>query len=283
MDIKVYLAEQGMTPEEITALLPNEKAIKAVTAALAKFEEGTQLVTRSAAEVEAAKAEREAAKAEKAEAETFWNDKVTPALAGVDKRVATAASETARYKAYLQTLKDQGYDVPGDLLTAPANPANPANPNPANPDYMTREEFRKAAAGTAPDLVTLISLSNEYQDLYGKPYIEADTDFAEAQKAKKPMRDFVREKYKFADKKAERDAAKLQADKDAYAAEKVTAAQAEWAKTHGSNGDLRTPMPSKNPKIEKVIQEHGDMWKTSAGRVKAREDRLKRFENITLQ
>ena len=276
MDIKVYLAEQGMTPEEITALVGNEKAAKAMTAALAKFDEGAQLVTRSASELEAAKAE-------KAEAETFWNDKVTPALASVDKRVATAASETARYKAYLQTLKDQGYDVPGDLLAAPVNPANPTNPNPANPDYMTREEFKRAAAGTAPDLVTLISLSNEYADLYGKPYLQAEEDFAKARKANKPFRDFVRDEYKFADKKAERETARVQTLIDQKAEEKYKAREAELAARYGSNGDLRAPMPSRNPKVEQVVKEHGDSWKTSAGREQARRDRLKKFENITLQ
>ena len=142
VDLRAYLAEQGMTAEEIIALLPNEKAVKAMTAALSKSEEGT-------AALATAQTEREAAKAEKAEAEAFWADKVTPALAGVDRKVATANSEAARYRAYLKSLKDQGYDVPDELLAAP-NPVNPANPNPVNPDYMTREEFRKAAAGTAP-------------------------------------------------------------------------------------------------------------------------------------
>ena len=213
MDIKVYLAEQGLTPEEITALVGNEKAAKAMTAALSKFEEGTALATRSAAELETARAEKE-------EAETFWKEKVQPALSSVDRKVASANSEAARYKTYLQSLKDQGYDVPDELLAAPASPANP-NPNPANPDYMTREEFRRAAAGTAPDLVTLISLSNEYQDLYGKPYIEADSDFAEAVKAKKPMRDFVRDKYKFSDKRKERDAAAEQTRIDTLVARKL--------------------------------------------------------------
>lgn len=272
MDIKVYLAEQGLTPEEITALVGNEKAAKAMTAALSKFEEGTAMATRSAAELETARAEKE-------EAETFWKEKVQPALSSVDRKVASANSEAARYKTYLQSLKDQGYDVPDELLAAPANPANP-NPNPANPDYMTREEFRKAAAGTAPDLVTLISLSNEYQDLYGKPYIEADSDFAEAVKAKKPMRDFVRDKYKFSDKRKERDATAEQTRIDTLVAAQLATKEAALVAKYGSNPNLSSPMASRNDKVQKIAEARNDSFKSSAGREAAKKDRLARWENV---
>ncbi len=272
MDIKVYLAEQVLTPEEITALVGNEKAAKAMTAALSKFEEGTAMATRSAAELETARAEKE-------EAETFWKEKVQPALSSVDRKVASANSEAARYKTYLQTLKEQGYDVPDELLAAPVNPANP-NPNPANPDYMTREEFRKAAAGTAPDLVTLISLSNEYQDLYGKPYIEADSDFAEAVKAKKPMRDFVRDKYKFSDKRKERDAAAEQTRIDTLVAAQLATKEAALVAKYGSNPNLSSPMASRNDKVQKIAEARNDSFKSSAGREAAKKDRLARWENV---
>ena len=272
MDIKVYLAEQGLTPEEITALVGNEKAAKAMTAALSKFEEGTALATRSAAELETARAEKE-------EAETFWKEKVQPALSSVDRKVASANSEAARYKTYLQSLKDQGYDVPDELLAAPASPANP-NPNPANPDYMTREEFRRAAAGTAPDLVTLISLSNEYQYLYGKPYIEADSDFAEAVKAKKPMRDFVRDKYKFSDKRKERDAAAEQTRIDTLVAAQLATKEAALVAKYGSNPNLSSPMASRNDKVQKIAEARNDSFKSSAGREAAKKDRLARWENV---
>lgn len=272
MDIKVYLAEQGLTPEEITALVGNEKAAKAMTAALSKFEEGTAMATRSAAELETARAEKE-------EAETFWKEKVQPALSSVDRKVASANSEAARYKTYLQSLKDQGYDVPDELLAAKANPANP-NPNPANPDYMTREEFRKAAAGTAPDLVTLISLSNEYQDLYGKPYIGADADFAEAVKAKKPMSDFVRDKYKFSDKRKERDAAAEQTRIDTLVAAQLATKEAALVAKYGSNPNLSSPMASRNDKVQKIAEARNDSFKSSAGREAAKKDRLARWENV---
>ena len=195
MDIRAYLAEQGLTAEEIAAVVGNEKTTKAMTAALAKYDEGVSLSTK-------AQTDLEAANAAKTEAEDFWEKKVTPALAGVDKKVATAASEAARYKAYLQSLKDQGYDVPADLLTAPTTTTTTTTPTLTG--VLTREDFNKEMQGTGETLVTLMSLSNRYQDLYGTPYLTGEQDFAEAKAARKPFREFVAGKYKFDDKTKEK-------------------------------------------------------------------------------
>ncbi len=269
MDIKTYLADQGLTAEEISAVVGNEKTAKAMSAALARYEEGNTLSASAKAEAEAAHAERE-------EAAKFWEEKVTPALANVDKRVATADSETARYKAYLTSLKSQGYDVPDDLV-AKGNPTNPTTPT-TNTEYLTRDEFSKGLRSTAPSLVTLSQLSNEYADLYGKPYVEMETDFAECAKSGKQFRDFVRDKYKFSDKKKERDIAAEQARINGMVAEQMKTKEAELAAKYGGNDNLRTAMPSKFDKIEKIA-EHKDSWKSSKTRQESQRDRLSRFEN----
>jgi hypothetical protein len=274
-DIRAYLAEQGLTAEEITALVGNEKAAKAMTAALAKYDEGVNLSTK-------AQTDLEAANAAKTEAEDFWEKKVTPALAGVDKKVATAASEAARYKAYLQSLKDQGYDVPADLLTAPTTTTTTTTNRDTTTGQFTREDFDKEMLGTGETLVTLMSLSNRYQDLYGTPYLTGESDFAEAKQVRKPFREFVASKYKFEDKSKEKQAAADQARLDKYAKEKVDAAQAEWQKTHGSNSETRAPLASKFDKIEKIA-ERKDSWKSAKGRDEARKSRLAKFENVSLQ
>jgi hypothetical protein len=273
MDIRTYLAEQGLTAEEIAAVVGNEKTTKAMTAALAKYDEGLSLSTK-------AQTDLEAANAAKTEAENFWEQKVTPALAGVDKKVATAASEAARYKAYLQSLKDQGYDVPADLLTAPVNPNPNPNPNPAT--GFTREDFNKEMHGTGLTLVTLMSMSNEYQDLYGSPYTAGEQDFAEAQQARKPFRDFVKTKYKFDDKRKEKAAAADQARIDKIVTEKVAAEKQKLVEQYGANPETRAPLASKFDKIEKIA-ERKDAWKSSKGREEDRKNRLAKFENITLQ
>lgn len=272
-DLKAFLMEQGLTAEEIAGM--SEKHQKVFAAALGRFEEGSSALKKSSAELEAARAER-------TEANTFYEEKVVPALANVDKRVAVAESEKARYAAYLKSLKDQGYDVPDNLLTAPAKPGADPVRDPETGKYVTPEQMGNEFRSVAPTMVSLIALSNEYQDLYGAPYVSADADWEEAQKARKPLREFVREKYKFADKRLERDKAKEESRISAMVDERSKAKEAELVAKYGSNPDLRSPVASKFDKIEKIA-EHKDSWKTRAGREDARKDRLARFANVTLQ
>jgi hypothetical protein len=266
MDVKAYLAEQGLTAEEITALVGNEKAAKALTAALSKYDEGVTLSST-------AKADLEKAEAAKTEAEKFWEEKVTPALSGVDKKVATANSESARYKAYLQTLADQGYDVPKDLLTA-------VTTEPPKPSYMSREDFAKEMQGTGETLVTLMALSNQYQDLYGTPYLTAEEDFVEAKQARKPFRDHVKSKYKFDDKRKEKAEAADKARIAKIVAEQVATEKAKLVEQYGHNPETRAPLASKFDKIEKSREGAKDSWKTREGRAEARKSRLAKFENV---
>ena len=273
-DIKTYLAEQGLTPEEIAAVVGNEKTTKAMTAALAKYDEGLSLSAK-------AQTDLETAQREKSETQDFYDKTILPGLSGADKKIATANSEAARYKAYLQSLKDQGYDVPADLLTAPANP-NPVNPNPTNGNFLSQEEFKKEMLGVGPTLVSLMSLSNEFQDLHGKPYLTADEDFAEAQKTRKPFREFVKDKYKFEEKRKEKLAAAEQLKVNAMVDEKYKVKEAELQAKYGANPETRAPLASKFDKIEKLA-ERKDSWKSSAGRDASRKNRLSKFENVTLQ
>jgi hypothetical protein len=273
-DIRIYLAEQGLTAEEIAAIVGNDKTMKAMTAALGKYDDGVNLSTKAHTDLEAANAA-------KTEAENFWEQKVTPALAGVDRRVATANSEAARYKAYLQSLKDQGYDVPADLLTAPV--ATTTTTSTSATGGFTREDFNKEMQGTGLTLVTLNGLSNEYFDLFGAPYLTGEQDFADAQKARKSMREFVKEKYKFEDKRKEKQAAAEKTRIDAIVADQVKTKEAELQAKYGSNSETRIPMASKFDKIEKDRAANKDSWKSNVGRKEARENRLKKFENVTLQ
>jgi response regulator of citrate/malate metabolism len=120
--------------------------------------------------------------------------------------------------------------------------------------------------------------------LYGAPYLAGETDFAEARKARKPLREFVREKYKLEEKKLAKAAAADQARVDAIVKEKVDAERAKLVAQYGSNPETRSPVASKFDKIEKSREASGkDSWKTEAGRKAARSSRLSRFENIQLQ
>jgi len=262
MDIRGFLAEQGLGEDEIVAIVGNDKSAKAMTAALTRYEEGLSALT--------------AAQRERAEATEFWEQKVTPALANVDRRVATADAEAARYKAYLTSLKSQGYDVPDDLVNSAAPPPTPPAAS------FTREDFQREMGNTGPSLVALTQLSNEYTDLYGAPYLNMESDFAEAQKARKPMTQFVREKYAFHTKREERSAKKQQETIDAKVSEQYKAKEAELVAKYGSNANISAPLASKFDKIEQMRDGGKDSWKSSAGKDAARKDRLTRFENVVM-
>jgi hypothetical protein len=269
MDIKAYLAEQGLTDEEIQAIVGNEKAAKAMSSALTKYTEGTAALTR--------------AEAEKADTLKYWTDKTQEIQTGVnrltaaEKRAATAESEDARRKAYLKSLADQGYDVPKEMYEA-----GDAKPLEA-PKQFTREDFEKGMRQTAPDLVSLTALSNEYYALIGSPYTAVEEDFRAAQQAGKPLREYARSKYNFEGKRAEQAQAADQKRIDGIVAEQMKVKEAELAAKYGSNPDTRSPMPSKFDRLAKREGFKQDSWKTQEGRDANRQDRLKKFENISIQ
>lgn len=277
MTLNEYLTAEGLTGEEIAAIVGNEKQSKAMTKALGLAEEG-----------KAAKAQ---AAAEKQETAQFWEQKTVELqgsvqrLTAAERRAAQAEADAARVKAYNKSLADQGYDIPKEMYEgAPANPANPANPsNPANPgNYLTRDDFDKGSRKTGADLVSLTKVSNEYYHLKGEPYLAIDEDFAEAQRAGKPLTEYVRSKYKFDELKTARAQAADQKRIDEIVTEKLKTKEAELAAKYGSNPETRSPMPSKFDRLEKQANFKSDSWKSPEGRQANRNERLKRFENVQI-
>jgi hypothetical protein len=269
MDPRAYLTELGYSAEEISAMLSDAKQAKLITAAANSYSEGKTLKQRS--------------EAERQETATFWEQKTQELqgsvnrLTAAEKRAATAEAAAAQRTAYLKSLKDQGYDVPDEML------GSPATHTPEPPKYMTQEDFTRASRATAPDLVSLTALSNEYRALYGRDYVEIEEDFRAAQQAGKPLREFARSKYNFDAKKQEL-AAKADQDRiNALVSEQMKVKESELAAKYGSNPDLRTPMPSKFDKLVKQEGFKGDSWKTPEGRKANREERLRKFENLSIQ
>jgi hypothetical protein len=273
LTLNEYLAAEGLSTEEIAAIVGNEKQAKAMTKALGLADEGRALKAQSAAE--------------KAETATFWEQKTKELEGSVQKltkaeqRAAQAEADAARVKAYNKSLADQGYDIPKEMYEgAPANPANPANPrSPENGQYLSREDFEKGSRKTGADLVSLTKLSNEYRYLYGKEYLDIDADFAEAQRQGKPLTEFARQKHGF---DAKRQELEKKAAEDAYStryAADLAVEKAKWAETHGSNPDTRAPMPSKFDSLTKSPEFKSDSWKSPEGRKANRDARLKKFEN----
>jgi hypothetical protein len=269
MTLQEYLAAEGLTQEEIAAVVGNEKQSRAMTKALARFDEGSAAMTR--------------AEAEKAETATFWEQKTqelqgsVTRLTNAEKRAATAEAAAAQRTAYLKSLKDQGYDVPDEMV------GGASSHTPEAPKYMTQDDFNKASRATAPDLVSLTALSNEYYSLHGTPYLGIEEDYRAAQQAGKPLRDYARSKYNFDGKKQEIAQAADQKRIDAIVEERVKTREAELQTKYGSNPETRSPMPSKFDKLSKQPNFKSDSWKSEEGRQANRADRLKKFENISIQ
>lgn len=268
MTLQEYLAAEGLTAEEIAAIVGNEKQAKAMTKALGLADEG-----RTA---------KAAAEAEKVETAKFWEEKTAELqgsvtrLTAAEKRAAQAEAAAAHRTAYLKSLKDQGYDVPDEMVGTTPGTVEP-------PKFVTQADLDRAARATAPDLITLTALSNEYYSLFGKPYVEIEDDFKEAQKSGKPLRDFARTKHNFDGKKAELAKTADQARIDAIVAEQLKTKEAELVAKYGSNPNLASPLPSKFDKLTKAPGFKSDSWKSQEGRQANRAERLKKFENVTLQ
>lgn len=267
MTIQEFLAEQGLTAEETSAIVGNPAQLKAMNAAFKRYEDGHAAATQAAAE--------------KAETADFWEKKTqelqgsVTRLTAAEKRAATSEAEAARVKAYLKSLADQHYDVPEEMYKGA--------PVEEKPVYMTRADLDKMARTTAPDLIGLAALSNEYRHLFGEDYLSLEDDFRAAQTAGKPLREFARSKYNFDGKKAEKAASADQERINKIVAEQMKTKEAELAAKYGSNPELRMPMPSKFDKLQKQEGFKSDSWKSPEGRAQNRVDRLKKFENSTLQ
>lgn len=269
MTIQEFLAEQGLTAEESSAIMGSPAQLKAMNAALSRYEEGNSARAQSAAE--------------KAETATFWEQKTQELQGSVNRltkaeqRAALAESEAARLRAYNQSLADTGlYEIPKEVLEL-RTPETPKR------EPITREEMEQGFRKTAPDLVSLTALSNEYRHLCGEDYVAIEDDYRAAQAAGKPLRDYARTKYGFEAKKAEKLQAADQARIDKIVQERITAEKATWASANGSNPETRSPLPSKFDKLQKQPGFKSDSWKSQEGRAANRAERLKRFENVSIQ
>ena len=277
MTLQEYLAAEGLSSEEIAAIVGNEKQAKAMTKALGLADEGRAALTKAQKDQE--------------ETERYWaeqTEKVQGAvtrLTAAERKAAEAEADRAQMAAHYVSLAEQGYEVPSEILEkskrllgrAPA--ADPAR-DPGSGKFVTEEVFNKRVGGVAPDLVSLTKLSNEYAFLKGEPYLNVDQDFAEARKAGKPLTEYARAKYGFDALHAQKDKEKSDAEYQKRFQIDLAAEKAKWAKENGSNPETAAPVPSKFSRLERAEGFKEDSWKSQQGRAANRAARLERFKNL---
>lgn len=185
--------------------------------------------------------------------------------------MASAQARDAARTTYLAKLKEQGVDVPAELLPAIPNP----NPNPKPNNGFDPDKFR----GQIGDVMSQwMDANNEYFRLFGTPIPDQSTVIAEeAARARKPIGQYIAEKYKFRDRQT---ANEQKAFDDRVAAAVKTQVDAEkqrLAEERGSNPNLRTGEPSRNSFVKPI---KGEEFHKSDGNQPKRERMRRMLDNI---
>ena len=245
--------------EDVAAGLPKE-VVTALTGYVAEAD--SKFSAASEAEQQAEEARRQAELERKQ-----INDYVTNYGTSLTEMASVKAKNDAQ-TAYLKSLKDQGFTVPDDLVAAAPPAARAAVPG--SPAEGGNKEVRILADVTAQ----FLDANNEHIRLFGQPIPESSfVLMEEANRARKPVGQYISEKFKFRDKQtANEQAAFNKRVGDAVAAELEKEKQ-KRAELESSNPNLRRGESSQHSFVPKIKSE--DFHK-SDGNVPQRE-RLRRL------
>ncbi len=174
-------------------------------------------------------------------------------------RLTTLQAEKASMQAYLNSLKEAGTIAEIPQFGTPANPAaQPAVPgSPARgANVADVDKFKGEFNGVVTQLNSFEDARDEYFLLTGKPIPEKRADLIrQASQARKPLGEFIAEKYKFNEIKQQKADAELQAKLDAARKEGETAASKKFAEERGSNPFTASGQPSNQPYVKKINHE----------------------------
>jgi len=186
-----------------------------------------------------------------------WADKLekeyNPAITAAEKEAADSRISLARANEALKIARERGFVVDDD--TRPAAVVPPVDTfDPKKHNLVTMDDVARFANAEGDAIAMAHDLSAEYERLYAGAslldYQGADGKRgmralrAEAVAARKPMDLYVAEKFKFAEKRAEVEAAKTKAHEDQIRADERSKVAAEFG-----NPALRAASPSRQPYI----------------------------------
>lgn len=259
MTIQEFLQSEGNSPEEIATLMGNPKYAATLEKLRAQAEQGETAL------LNAKKIEEDIKK--------FNQDTVIPYGLKKDQEAAKATAELAKTQAYLKSLKDSGYDIPDDYLTAatpPAKPADPAAPRDYSGDILSAAQVN----------MELISLSNKYRKLMGDE-LDPVTEYQDFGANKRPgenLRSYIARKYDLGAKEAAK-SAEVQAAKDKKIAD---AAIEQYKAEHPISADpsVASPRPTKFDRLANLDADRKQLWQTAEGRQKATDARLQKYSAV---
>lgn len=227
--IEEVLKKSGWTEEKIAAL--DADARGAFGAVL------QEASTESAAAREA----REKAELAQRATNEMLETQINPALTAWGQKEATLTAERDFYRTQAQKAKDGGFiaaDAPGYTPASVDTPRNPAGQYVAGPGgspVYTPDQYR-AEGLTVMDQV--IRINNEHLRLFGEPLPDDISVLAaEAGRQRLSIKDFAENKYGFAAKRAEKQAAQQKERDSKMVAEALAADRKQRAEMNGGNPD----------------------------------------------
>jgi len=243
-DLNVFAAEFGIDPATLQAKPEVFKKWNGyLTEADGKYSSATEAQKQAQAALDAVKNEQAAI------------DEKIKSFSLTEAQVDTLRANYAALEAQAKALKAQGYN-----LNIPETPVAPAKTE------FDPNRFQQDVNGS---LVAGFNLMNKHQRIFGKALPDdLDALAREAASARVPFMQYAEQKYGFAAEEAKQKSAALQADKDAYAAQKVKEYQEAHPVTAG-NHELVTPGASRFPELAKrpTPQKHENYGGTPAQRI----------------
>lgn len=184
----------------------------------------------------------------------------------------------AKYKAlntYVESLKAQGFELPD--LPADAKPVVPGSPA-IGGNAVDANKLKAEVRGEAGAVMAIyFDANNEHQRLYGYPIPDSANAIAsEAAQARKPIAQYLAEKYKFADKRREKETADRESSIAAEVKKRTEEAERKIAEKYASNPNLRAGVDSRNS----VLPIKHEQFEKANGNIPHRERMNRMLENL---
>lgn len=252
--------------DDVAAGLPKE-VVTALTGYVSEADTKLQTATQEATKAEEARRQAELERKE-------INDYVENYGTSLTK-MATVEAQNKALIATLESLKTQGFDVKIPGVTG----SDPKPVVPGSPAVGANALDEGKILGRVGDVMSQwLDANNEHIRLYGTPIPDNSTAIAEeASRARKPIGQFISERYNFAAKRKEREDAAFNTRVDNEVKSKLEEEHRKLAEESGSNPNLRPGESSRNSFVPKIKREE---FHRSDGNVPTRERKVRMIERI---
>ena len=280
MKLKELLKSKGWTDEQIDKAFADPSVI-------AILDESLGTIT----------SERDQLKARDAEWQTKLETEYNPAIAKAEREAADARLRAATFEEQVKIAKDYGYLAGDEAERRAAEAAERAKVNagvPANgydpKRHPTFDDVAKFADAEGEAIAMANDLAQEYKYYTGKDLFEYQTELngqtyrgmrairQEAKLARKPLDQFVAEKFDFRGSRQRKAEETQKAHDDQIRKETAEATRREMAEKYG-NPNLAQPIPSRTPFLIEKSKDGKQPWERGT----AQERKVQRVQNAMQQ